>query len=63
MVQGNALNSQVAYLVANTTNVGGILTCNVMAMTNCARSLSMLVVSLMISDSIVPVQCGIIAAS
>ena len=56
MVQGNALKIQVPYLVADTINVGGILTCDVVAMTICARSLSMVMVSLMISDS----ECSLI---
>lgn len=51
MVQGNALKIQVAYLVADIVNVGGIFTCDVVVMTVCARSLSIVVVSLIISDS------------
>ena len=51
LVQGNALKIQVAYLVADTVNVGGILTRDVVAMTVCARSLSIVVVSLIIYDS------------
>ena len=51
MVQGKALKIQVAYLVADIVNVGGILTCDVITMTICARSLSIVMVSLMISDS------------
>ena len=51
MAQGKALKVQVAYLVADIVNVGGILTCDVITMTICARSLSIVMVSLMISDS------------
>ena len=51
LVQGNALKIQVTYLVADTPNASGILTCDVMAMTKFARFLSMVVVSLMIFAS------------
>ena len=51
LAQGKALKIQVAYLVADTSNVGSILTCKVIAMTKFARFLSMVVVSLMILAS------------
>ena len=38
-VQGNALKIQVAYLVADIVTACGIWTCDVIARTDCARSL------------------------
>lgn len=51
MVHGSALKIQLVYIVADTSNAGGILTCVVVAMTEFARFLSMVVVSLMIFTS------------
>ena len=59
LVQGNALKIQVAYLVVGTPNDGNILTCDVVAMTEFTRFLSMIVDSLVISAS----ECSLVLVS
>ena len=62
LVQGKALKIQVAYLVADIVIVDGSLTCDVVVNAVCARSLSMVFVSLIMSSSarssILALSCG-----
>ena len=51
LVHGNALKIQVAYLEADIVIACGILTCDVVARSDCAGSLSIVLVSLMIFAS------------
>ena len=46
LVYGNELKTQVAYLFADIVTACGILTCDVVARTDCAKSLSIVFVSL-----------------